>query len=454
MKVIIIGAGRRGLRLARHLIEEKAAVTFLDISGDRCQSALAKLDCMAVCGSATNIERLIEAGVEEADTVIAVTDSDEVNLVSCGLVTASFPNVTKTVAAIRSISYLSEDEGGKSLPVLGISDIVNPDSEAARRILDVVRSGLYYDTITFPDTNFLLFTIHVSKRSPFANLSLIEFRSRFTGNVVVTGISRKGKVILPSGDTVLRPGDDIAVICDSDDTLALFDLGGKSSRPKESERTILVGATKVTRALLTRFSPKERSVSTLIERDPLVADEFSKLFPDVLVINGSITDESLWEDEALEDSDVLISLTENDELNIITASYAKKLGVDRSIALIKTNPNYISLARQFDIDAPISTTEATVDTIVKHLRSGMIMSLHTLFDGKLEVYEYSVSSNFRHIGKALKEVHLRGLAIIAGVKRPGADAFVPGGNYVFTQGDTVLICCLHSNSSFVQELFR
>ncbi|MGN0906156.1 MAG: Trk system potassium transporter TrkA [Bullifex sp.] len=454
MKVIIIGAGRRGLRLARHLIEEKAAVTFLDISGDRCQSALAKLDCMAVCGSATNIERLVEAGVEEADTVIAVTDSDEVNLVSCGLVTASFPNVTKTVAAIRSISYLSEDEGGTSLPVLGISDIVNPDSEAARRIVDVVRSGLYYDTITFPDTNFLLFTIHVSRKSAFANLSLIEFRSRFTGNIVVTGILRKGKVILPSGDTVLRPGDDIAVICDSDDTLEFFDLGGKSSRPKDSRRTILVGATKVTRALLTRFTAKERSVSTLIERDAQTADEFSRLFPDVLVINGSITDESLWEDEALDDSDILISLTENDELNIITASYAKKLGVDRSIALIKTNPNYISLARQFDIDAPISTTEATVDTIVKHLRSGRIMSLHTLFDGKLEVYEYSISGSFRHLGKALKEVNLRGQAIIAGVKRPGADAFVPGGNYVFREGDTVLICCLHSNSSFVQELFR
>ena len=234
MKVIIIGAGRRGLRLARHLIEEKAAVTFLDISGSRCQSALAKLDCMAVCGSATNIDRLIEAGVEEADTVIAVTDSDEVNLVSCGLVTASFPNVTKTVAAIRSISYLSEDEGGKSLPVLGISDIVNPDSEAARRIVDVVRSGLYYDTITFPDTNFLLFTMHVAKSSPFANLSLVQFRSRFSGNIVVTGLQRKGKVILPSGDTVIRPGDDIAIICDSDDTLAIFDQKGKTGRQTDA----------------------------------------------------------------------------------------------------------------------------------------------------------------------------------------------------------------------------
>ena len=196
MKVLIIGAGRRGLRLARHLIEEKKSVTFLDSSSDRCQSAVSKLDCLAICASATNIDKLIEADVEDSEIAVAVTDSDEVNLVSCGLIVANFPNVKKTVAAIRSISYLSnnDDEHGTSL--LGISDIVNPDSEAARRIIDVIRSGFYHDTIIFPDTNFLLFTMHISKRNPYVGMSLAQFRSSFKGNIVVTGIERKGKAIL------------------------------------------------------------------------------------------------------------------------------------------------------------------------------------------------------------------------------------------------------------------
>ena len=454
MKVLIIGAGRRGLRLARHLIEEKKSVTFLDISSDRCQSAISKLDCLAVCGSATNIDRLIEAGVEESDVAIAVTDSDEVNLVSCGLIVANFPNVKKTVAAIRSISYLSNNDDEHSTSILGISDIVNPDSEAAKRIIDVVRSGLYHDTITFPDTDFLLFTLHISRKSPYVGKTLAQFRTLFTGNIAVTGIYRKGKAILPFGDTVIKHGDEIAIICDSDDTLSVFNVTGSPVVSKKISRVILVGGTRVTRALITRLTPEEKNVITLIEKDPATAEDFSKLFPDILVINGSITDESLWDDENLEDSDILISLTENDELNIITASYAKKLGVKRSIALIKTNPNYISLARQFDIDAPISTTESTVDTIVKHLRSGSIMSLHTLFDGNLEVYEYKINSNFEYLGKALKEVNLRGKAIIAGVKRSNGESFVPDGNYVFSENDTVLLCSTHDKSEYVQELFK
>ena len=454
MKVLIIGAGRRGLRLARHLIEEKKSVTFLDTSSDRCQSAVSKLDCLAICGSATNIDKLREAGVEDSDIAVAVTDSDEVNLVSCGLIVANFPNVKKTVAAIRSISYLSNEDDEHSTSILGISDIVNPDSEAARRIVDVVRNGYYHDTITFPDTNFLLFTMHISRKSKYSGMSLAQFRAGFTGNIVVTGIHRKEKAILPSGDTVLKHGDDVAIICDSEETLALFNVEGCVNNNKKLSRVILVGATGVTRALLARITQEERSVITLIEKNPAVAEDFSKRFPDVLVINGSITDESIWDDENLVDSDLLISLTENDELNIITASYAKKLGVSRSIALIKTNPNYLSLARQFDIDVPISTTEATVDTIVKHLRSGSIRSLHTLFDGKLEVYEYVINENFEYLGKALKDVNLRGKAIIASVKKSNGEAFVPSGNYVFGVNDTVLLCSNHYYSEIIQGLFK
>lgn len=453
MKVLIIGAGRRGLRLARHLIEEKKSVTFLDSSSDRCQSAVSKLDCLAICGSATNIDKLIEAGVEDSEIAVAVTDSDEVNLVSCGLIVANFPNVKKTVAAIRSISYLSnnDDEHGTSL--LGISDIVNPDSEAARRIIDVIRSGFYHDTIIFPDTNFLLFTMHISKRNPYVGMSLAQFRSSFKGNIVVTGIERKGKAILPSGDTVLKHGDEVAIICDSEETLSIFNIEGSNGNTKKLSRVVLVGGTGVTKALLARITPEERAVMTLIEKDGATAEEFSKRFSDILVIHGSITDEAIWDDENLVDSDLLISLTENDELNIITASYAKKLGVSRSIALIKTNPNYLSLARQFDIDVPISTTEATVDTIVKHLRSGTIKSLHTLFDGKLEVYEYVINEDFEYLGKALKDVNLRGKAIIASVKKSNGEAFVPSGNYVFEKNDTVLLCSNHDYSEFIQGLF-
>ena len=157
MKVLIIGAGRRGLRIAQHLVSEGASIVFLDRNAARCQIAEAKLDCLAVNGSGTDLEKLRDAGAETVDTVISATDSDEVNIVSCGIIASAFPNVENTTAVIRSSGYLGDQE----LPhkILGITHLINPDLEGALRIVDTVRYGLYQDTIIFPGTDFILFTV-------------------------------------------------------------------------------------------------------------------------------------------------------------------------------------------------------------------------------------------------------------------------------------------------------
>ena len=157
MNVLIIGAGRRGLRIAQHLVSEGASIVFLDRNAARCQIAEAKLDCLAVNGSGTDLEKLRDAGAGTVDTVISATDSDEVNIVSCGIIASAFPNVENTTAVIRSSGYLGDQE----LPhkILGITHLINPDLEGALRIVDTVRYGLYQDTIIFPGTDFILFTV-------------------------------------------------------------------------------------------------------------------------------------------------------------------------------------------------------------------------------------------------------------------------------------------------------
>lgn len=450
MNVLIIGAGRRGLRLAKHLIEEDKNVTFLDSNSSRCLSAVQKLDCMSVCGSATDVEKLIEAGCEEADAVIAVTDSDEVNLVSCGIIASQFPNVATTIAAIRSISYLGD---GVSKPILGISHIVNPDQEAALRILGVLRSGLYRDVITFPDSHFLLFTTQIEKGSRYTNMKLIDLKKKIPGEYVVTSIRRRGRSFTPSGDTVINAGDEIAIIVDDDESKSLFNELRGGIYTGKINRILLVGATKISRYLLNLFTPAERKKVILVEKDEEQCKEFVELFRDILVLNGSITDEGFWEDENLSKSDLMISVTENDELNIITSLYAKSLGVKRVISLIKTNNNYITLADHLDIDASISTTNATVDALVKYLRGRSVETLHTLFDGDIEVYEFNIQEDFKHLGKALKDVNLKGKAIIAGIRRANGENFIPTGMYEFRHGDTVLVAAAHAEHDFVQEFF-
>ena len=452
MHVLIIGAGRRGLGLARHLIEEDKSITFLDSSVERCQAAQSKLDCMAVCGSATNIEKLKEAGVETTDAVIAVTDSDEVNIVSCGLVAANFPNIAKTIAAIRSITYTGP-EGLPSGKILGISHIVNPDQEGALRIVDIIHSGLYKDDIIFPDTNFILYTLEVDGSSPFLNKSLMDVRMGSAKNFVVLGVNRKGKAFVPNGNTKIRLSDTVAVISDDDDVKANINGLPTYSEYKEPDDIIIVGATRITRYLLLTFSPAERKKVKLIEKNHDTATEFAVLFPEILVLNAQITDEQIWDEEEIGGSDLLISLTDSDELNIIAASYAKRIGVKRTIALIRTNSNYSQFALSLGVDVALSSTDVTVDSLLKCFRGESVSAIHTMFNGHLEVYEYIVRDNFRFLGKALKEINLKGKIIVAGVKKTDGGSLVPDGNYVFEAGDTLILSVAHDDSDYLQEIF-
>ncbi|MCR5732914.1 MAG: Trk system potassium transporter TrkA [Sphaerochaetaceae bacterium] len=453
MNVLIIGAGRRGQRLARHLIEENKSVTFLDRDQTKCTATEAKLDCMAVCGLGTDIEALEQAGVRSCDAVIALTDSDEINLVSCGIVKSNFPNVKTTIASTRSISYISDEEGS-SHPILGISHIVNPDFEASERIVDIVESGLYNDTIAFPDTEFLLFTIQVGANSPFIDKTLIECRKSIPGNYVITGILRSGEALIPSGRTIIKRNDTLAIIIDNDETFTLLNKVGDTFKPKRPKKMVLVGATGITRFLLKKLSPDIRKGVILTERDKEICEEFSRLFPDITVLNVKITDETIWEDEDFDKADVLVSLTDDDELNIISASYAKTIGVSKSIALLKTNTNYMQFARNLGIDAPISTTVTVVDSIVKQLRGKQVSTMHTLFDGDLEVYEYVIPNDFKYIGKALRKVDMKGRMLIAGVKRKKGDSFIPGGNYEFQAGDSLLLITSHADGYFFEGFIK
>ncbi len=453
MKIVILGAGRRGIRLAKHLIQEKKSVVLVDSNATRCQQVVSKLDCMTVCGSATDLEVLKEAGAAEAGAVIAVTDSDEVNLVACGIAASNFPKAT-TIAAIRSISYLGSSKGsGKR--ILGIDHIVNPEEEAAKRMTSVLKSGLFSDIIDFDDANFILFRILLTSSSPFVGKTLIDVKKALSGEYIIIGIRRGSEVLTPSGNTVLNEGDEIAVMAGDDDSENVYkSLRGDNSNVK-LRRMITVGGTRIARYLFSNLTKGMLKRMTLIEKDAETCREFSEEFPQILTINESITDENIWEDERLSQADLMISVTENDELNIITASYAKRTGTKKTMALLKTNPNYIQFATNMDIDATISTTESTVDAIMKFLRGENVITLHSIFGGELEVYEYVLDERFSLLGKKLMEVDLRGKCIIAGVKRSRSnESFVPNGQYEFTIGDTVLVACAHRNYDAVTELFR
>jgi trk system potassium uptake protein TrkA len=363
MKIIILGAGTRGFQIAKHLIEEKKDVVLIESDPKKASYASSKLDCMVLNGSGTSIEMLEAAGIHETDMFISMTDSDEVNMVACGLVSSEF-DVKHKIACIRNLTYIGLQ--GLSGKILGIDYIINPEAEAANEIYEIIDKGVFSDMISFQKSSLLLNNIHVTPDSEFVNKDIKTIRKAISNDFLIAAIHRRARMIVPSGDTVVRIGDTLSVITEENGIMSDFSAIGKQK--KELKRVLLVGGSKTARFLLKNFSESDRKSFALVDQDGEVCKTFAEQFPELLVIQADITDETLYEDEDISNYDLMITLTENDELNILTAIYAKKIGIDKSLALIKHNNNYLRLAPHLDLDAVIAVSSSTVNSALRYIR--------------------------------------------------------------------------------------
>ena len=447
-KIIILGAGRRGLGLAKQLIVDGKDVVIIDNTHERVESAVSKLDCLGVLGNGTDIAKLMDAGIEDAEAFIAVTNSDEINLVSCGLVSSTYPQ-TKTVAAIRSLIYTGVD--GLKEGLLGIDFIVNPNAETAKSIYNIIEQGVNGNVLGFSNTKLLLYNFYIEPFSPYVGSTVMEMRSKLDAEFVIASINRRGLVIVPSGNTTIQAKDTLSIVADSEEVTDILKTVGQLQ--KRPNNMVLVGASKITRALLNRMSPAMRSKVTVVDQDEEVCKAFSERFREILVIKADITDEEVMQEEQLGTYDLLVALTDNDELNIITASYAKRIGVQRSIALIKNNNNYSRMASYLDIDVVISTTDTTVESLLRYLRGSNVSSIHSLFNGQLEIYEFIINKECEVCNKQLKDINMRKKAIIAGIIGSSGECTIPTGLSTLREGDTVLVAVLRDSSDMIQKLF-
>jgi trk system potassium uptake protein TrkA len=448
-KVVILGAGRRGLGLAKHLIEEHRNVVLIDNNPERIDLAVSKLDCMGILGNGTDLAKLNEAGCADADTFIAVTDSDEINLVSCGMVSGSFKGI-KTVATIRGLIYTGTE--GLTEGLLGIDHIVNPNAEAAQYIYNIIDQGVYSDVIRFSNSRLMLYNLYIEQFSPYIGSTLMDMRTRLKADFIIAAINRKGIAFVPAGNTVIEPRDTLSLVAETAEVSDILKTIGKMQR--KPKKIVLVGASKIARALLNSLTPSLRSKIAVVDQNPVICNLFSERFPEILVIKADITDEDIMQEEQLTNYDLLIALTDNDELNIITASYAKRIGIEKSMALVKQNNNYVRLASYLDIDVVISTTDTTVDSLLRYLRGTNVTSLHSLFNGQLEIFEFTINSNSKACGKKLSELNMRKKAIVAGLTRKNSDRIIPTGNISLQEGDCVLVAVNRDSVGFIQNFFN
>lgn len=449
MKVVILGAGRRGIRLAKRLVQENKDVIIIDEDIDDVNKAMASVDCLACLGSGTSLEDLSDAGIDDADAFVALTGSDETNLVSSGIAASEF-QVPLTIASIRNLSYTGYSGIGNSL--MGISHIVNPTQEVAQYIYQDVERGIYSDIISFENSSLLLYNVYVEKDSPYTGKLVKQLRRDLNVDFIIAALNRNGEALVPSGDTVVQTGDTLSLVAHEDCVDKILSSVGR--RSVKAKHIAIVGATQVTDFLLRAIPQYQHKDIAIIDMDKTVCEKIATMYPDVLVLNADITNESVFEDENLGSYDLMLCLTANDELNIITASYAKNFGIKHSVALVTNNPNYIRMASHLNIDNIISTQDVTVDSLMRFLHGRNVASIHSLFDGQIEAFEFVIADDNPIIGKALKDIDMRGKGIIAGVTKRNGSTMIPSGIYVIDPGDAIITVIERKSSDFIQKLLH
>lgn len=450
MKIIILGGGGVGSRIAEQLIAENHDVAILERDPEQAAVLSQRLDCMVVNDSGNSREALRRAGAAKADVFIAVTDSDEVNMITCGLVASEF-KVPLKVARVRNTEYTQTHVSDTGF--FGVDFLVNPEVEAASEIVTSVEHGALSDVIVFDSSDLQIRSLTVSEGSPLSGRPLGDAMRYFDAPFLVAAVLRGSEYIIPSGNTVLRENDLVYIIGTQQNLDRFFSIMGKPRRP--IRKIVIVGGGKIGSRICESLLGEQEVDSGVVSRvfrrlmgrrgrQVIIVDrsverckQLSQRFPRALVIHADISDEGVFEEEQLSNADLIISTTHNQELNIVSALYARTLGIERSIVLV-ANTSYAAVCSRLKIDVPVSLRQAVVNAVLRIIRQGLILSVHSLFHGKIEVLEFEVAEKSAADGHRVSEIRFPRDSLLVSISRDGSSAIAHGSSVV-QSGDSVVV---------------
>lgn len=448
MKVIIAGAGDIGTELAERLVADNHDVVVLEKDSDKISSLSNKLDAMVVQETGERISALMDSGIENADVFIAVTDSDELNIMFC-MIAKKLANI-KTVARVRNPEYTSSNMLLKS-EQLGIDIMIDPEKFAALEIAKLIKNPDVSEIEYFAGGKIELVAYRADKESELINQPLTVLP--VSPDYFVVGISREnGDIIIPSGEDRFMPNDVIYVI---KRTGVLTELSSMLRSEKKRVKSVLIlGGGKIGFKLAKILEGYKKSAMTikLVEKSSEKCRFLSENLNKTLVLNGDAADINFLKDENIENVDVLVSVTNSDELNILTAILGKKLGVSKVIVEIN-KPNYEVLMQTLEIDSFVSPRLLVAGRLAKLFRKSSVISETFLKDGSAEIVELIVSKDSPLINKQLKELRLSAKGIIVGGIIRNRKAIIPRGNDVILPQDRLLVFTQSQNLKQVEKLF-
>jgi trk system potassium uptake protein len=452
VKVIVCGAGQVGFNIAKQLAAEHNDVTVIDHNAELIRKISDTLDVRGMVGHASHPTVLEQAGSADADMLIAVTQNDEVNMVACQVAHALF-NLPLKVARIRAQDYLRTQWLDLfSREHLPIDVIISPEIEVGRAVLRRLALPGAFESVPFAEDRVKLIGTRLEENCPVVNTPLRQLTELFPElGIVIVAVVRDGKLFVPTGDDQMRVGDQAYFIVAQENAQRCLEIFGHEERA--ARRMIILGAGNVGIYVARELARQQSSVRLKIidhrkERAEAAADQL----PRAVVLHGDALDIDILREANVEESETVVAVTDDDEVNILASVLAKQGGCQRAITLVNS-PGYAPVMHSLGIDVFIDPRATTVSKILQHVRRGRIRGLYSLYNGRAEVLEAEALETATVIGKPLREAGIPRGVMIGAIVRDD-EVIIPRGGTIIRTRDRVVILALADMVKKVEQMFR
>jgi len=447
MKVIIIGAGEVGYHIADILSREMVDIVIIDKNEKRLHEISEDLDIQTLVGSGSSPEVLRRADIANADMVVAVTDSDETNMIAC-LLASTQSRIPIRIARIRN-PELDENNPLFQREQLNIDLCINPEREAVNHLMDRLEFPGASEVLDFAGGRIRLLGFAIDPEAAVVGKQLMDLRAMTPPGfkVLITSMVRDEKILVPTADTKIRAGDYIFAVTDATRVRELLHFFGKETEPPR--RIMIIGGGN-TGLMLAEHIEKWGISTKIIEKRRDRCEQLAASLEKSIVLQGDGTSQDLLKEEHIEDIDFFIAVTNDEEANILGALLAKQLGAKKVISLIR-KIDYIPLVTRFGIDGVINPRHAAISRILHFIRKGKIISATPLRDEKAEVFEFIALETSDITNRPFKEIHFPKGTIVGAIVR-GKEIIIPDGDSVILPEDHVVIFTPHSAIPQIQSL--
>lgn len=451
MKVIVCGAGQVGSNIARYLAQEDNDVTVIDSSPELTRKINDTLDVKAVTGFASHPTVLEQAGAADADMLVAVTQSDEVNMVACQIAHSLF-EVTTKIARIRQQGYLDAKWANLySRDHMPIDVVISPEREVAQAIGRRLEVPGTLDIISLADDRVKLLGVRCGEDCPLVNTPLRQLTQLFPElHIVIIVVVRDDEAKVPTGDDFMLPGDEVYFVADSEHVPRAMAAFGHEE--PETRRLVIFGGGNVGLFLAHEVEETHPSVNLkIVEFDKARAEAVARSLKRSVVLEGSVVEPDVLEEANVSSAETVVAVTNDDETNVMASLLAKRSGCQRAITLINSE-TYRPLAGGLGIDVVVSPRSITVSTILQHVRRGRIHAVHTIRDGFGELIEAVAMETSTLIGVPLKEADLPDGVLVGAIVRDG-EVITPRGNTIVETNDRVIMFAVAEAVREIEKMF-